>query len=54
VAPDGTQLSKSLGALLAMKTRAAYGATRVSAEQRRRASRAAQKLVDEARLRRAR
>jgi hypothetical protein len=41
----------ALGVLLGMKTKAGYGERAVSAEDRARASRRAQQLVDAARLR---
>jgi hypothetical protein len=53
VRPDGETLSSHLRALLQMKPRAEYGPIPVSAEQRKRAWRRAEKLVDAARVRRA-
>jgi hypothetical protein len=53
VRPDGKQLGRDLRALLAMKTRAGYGAPAVNAEQRKRAWRRAERLVDSARSQRA-
>jgi hypothetical protein len=44
--PDGPKHAKALGTLLAMKTRAGYSDRPVTAEQRRRAGRAAHQLVD--------
>jgi phosphosulfolactate phosphohydrolase-like enzyme len=51
VAPDGKRLGKDLRALLQMKTRAGYAAPTVSAEQRKRAWRRAESLVEAARSR---
>jgi hypothetical protein len=51
VTPDGKELSKDLRALLAMKTRAGYGAPSVTAEDRKRAWRRAESLVEAARSR---
>jgi len=42
----GKDHARALGSLLKIKTRAGYGDTPVSAEQRRRAGRAARQLVD--------
>lgn len=53
VRPDGETLSNHLRALLQMKPRAEYGPIPVSAEQRKRAWRRAEKLVDAASIRRA-
>lgn len=53
VRPDGEALSNDLRALLQMKPRAEYGPIPVSAEQRKRAWRRAEKLVDAASVRRA-
>lgn len=44
--PDGHKHAKALATLLAMKTRAGYSDRPVTAEQRRRAGRAAHHLVD--------
>ncbi len=52
VRPDGKELGADLRALLQMKSRAEYGPTPVSAEQRKRALRRSERLVDAARLRR--
>jgi hypothetical protein len=52
VSPDGKELGDSLRGLLAMKTRAGYGAPPVNAEQRKRAWRRAERLVEAARSRR--
>jgi hypothetical protein len=52
VPPDGSKLGKDLRALLQMKTRAEYAAPPVSADQRRRAWRRAESLVEAARARR--
>lgn len=52
VRPDGRELGGSLRTLLAMKTRAGYGHRQVTADQRRRAQRAADRLVRAARDRR--
>lgn len=49
VAPDGSELSKSLGVLLGMKTKAGYSARTVSADDRKRALRSAQRLATAAR-----
>jgi len=49
--PDGPQLGSDLRALLQMKTRAGYGAPAVTAEQRKRAWRRAENLVEAARAR---
>jgi hypothetical protein len=51
VMPDGKALSTDLRALLGMKTRAGYGAPPVSAEDRKRAWRRAESLVEAARSR---
>jgi hypothetical protein len=51
VAPDGKRLGNDLSALLQMKTRAAYAAPPVSADQRKRAWRRAENLVEVARSR---
>ena len=51
VRPDGKALSTDLRALLGMKTRAGYGAPPVSAEDRKRAWRRAESLVEAARSR---
>jgi hypothetical protein len=51
VAPGGKQLGNDLRALLQMKTRAGYAAPPVSAEQRKRAWRRAENLVESARSR---
>lgn len=51
VTPGGNSLVQGLAALLAMKTRAEYGHDHVSSEQRRRAGRTAERLVEEARRR---
>jgi hypothetical protein len=51
VAPDGKQLGSDLRVLLQMKTRAGYGAPSVSADQRKRAWRRAEGLVEAARSR---
>lgn len=51
--PDDDTLSKDLRALLQMKSRAGYAAPPVSAEQRTRAWRRAERLVEAARRRRA-
>jgi len=53
VSPDGKQLGNDLRALLQMKTRAGYGAPPVTADQRKRAWRRAESLVEAARARRA-
>lgn len=52
VKPDGKELGNDLRALLLMKSRAEYGPVPVSAEQRRRAWRRAERLVEAARSRR--
>jgi len=52
VTPDGDQLGKDLQALLQMKSRAGYAAPPVTVNQRKRAWRRAERLVDAARLRR--
>jgi hypothetical protein len=49
VMPDGRQLGNDLRALLQIKTRAGYAAPPVSAEQRKRAWRRAERLVEAAR-----
>ena len=49
VMPDGKQLGRDLRALLRMKTRAGYAAPPVSADQRKRAWRRAETLVESAR-----
>jgi hypothetical protein len=51
VTPGGKALGKDLRALLALKSRAGYGATSVRAEERKRAQRRAEKLVEAARSR---
>jgi hypothetical protein len=51
VPPDGKQRSKDLRTLLQMKAAAAYGAPPVSADQRKRAWRRAENLVEAARAR---
>jgi hypothetical protein len=51
VTPGGKQLGKDLRALLAIKTRAGYAAPSVSAEDRKRAGRRAESLVEAARSR---
>jgi hypothetical protein len=51
VAPGGKQLGNDLRALLQMKTRAGYAAPPVGAEQRKRAWRRAENLVESARSR---
>jgi hypothetical protein len=51
VTPGGKQLGKDLRALLAMKNRAGYGALSVRAEERKRAWRRAESLVEAARSR---
>jgi hypothetical protein len=50
--PDGPDLGNDLRALLQMKNRAEYGALPVTAEQRKRAWRRAEHLVEAARSRR--
>ena len=51
VTPDGGSLGKDLRALLQMKTRAGYGGPVVTADQRKRAWRRAENLVEAARER---
>jgi hypothetical protein len=51
VRPDGEELGKDLRALLQMKARAGYAAPPVTADQRKRAWRRAESLVDTARSR---
>jgi hypothetical protein len=51
VMPDGKQLGKDLRALLAVKTLAGYAAPTVSTEDRKRAFRRAESLVEAARSR---
>lgn len=51
VRPDGQELGKDLRALVRMKPRAEYGPIPVTAEQRKRAWRRAESLVEAARLR---
>jgi hypothetical protein len=51
VTPGGKQLGKDLRVLLAMKTLASYAAPPVSAEERKRAWRRAESLVEAARSR---
>lgn len=51
VAPDGKRLGDDLRALLQMKTRAGYAAPAVTADQRKRAWRRAESLVEAARSR---
>jgi hypothetical protein len=51
VTPGGKALGKDLRALLALKSRAGYGATSVRAEERKRACRRAESLVEAARSR---
>ena len=51
VVPGGRRLGGDLRALLQMKTKAAYGAPPVSTEQRKRAWRRAESLVEAARSR---
>jgi hypothetical protein len=51
VPPDGSRLGKDLRALLQIKTRAEYAAPPVSADQRKRAWRRAESLVEAARTR---
>jgi hypothetical protein len=53
VRPDGRELSNDLRALLQMKHRAEYGSIPVTTEQRKRAWRRAERLLDAARLRQA-
>ncbi len=52
VPPDGRKLGSDLRALLQMKARAGYGAPPVTADQRKRAWRRAESLVEAARSRR--
>jgi hypothetical protein len=52
VRPEGTELAKSLAALLGMKTRAGYSALPVTVENRKRATRQTERLVRAARDRR--
>ena len=52
VRPDGKVLSNSLRTLLVMKTRAGYSHQQVNANDRKRAQRAAERLVQTARQRR--
>ncbi len=52
VRPGGEELSGDLRALLQMKPRAEYGPVPVTGEQRKRAWRRAERLVEAARLRR--
>jgi hypothetical protein len=52
VRPDGKSLGNSLRTLLMMKTRAGYSHQQVSATDRKRAQRAADKLLNAARQRR--
>lgn len=52
VRPDGRDLGDSLRGLLTMKTRAGYSHERVSASDRKRAGRAAERLLTAARQRR--
>lgn len=49
VAPEGREASKALQALLRLKTKAGYSPRAVSADDRKRALRSAQKLVTAAR-----
>jgi hypothetical protein len=51
VAPGGKRLGEDLRVLLQMKTRAGYGAPSVTADQRKRAWRRAENLVEAARSR---
>ncbi len=53
VSPDGKRLGNDLRALLQMKSRAGYAAPPVTADQRKRAWRRAESLVEAARSRRA-
>jgi len=53
VRPDGRRLANSLRTLLSMKTRAGYSHEPVSAAERKRAQRAAERLLDAARQRNA-
>jgi hypothetical protein len=48
VRPDGPDLAKSLAALLALKTDAAYGNQPLSRDKQRRAERSAEKLIQAA------
>lgn len=52
VSPDGKQLGNDLRALLQMKSRAGYAAPPLTADQRKRAWRRAESLVEAARSRR--
>jgi hypothetical protein len=52
VRPDGVELGNDLRLLLQMKPRAEYGPIPVTAEQRKRAWRRAERLVEAARFRR--
>jgi hypothetical protein len=52
VRPDGATLSEALRTLLTMKTRAGYSHEHVSAGERKRAGRAAERLLTAARRRR--
>lgn len=52
VSPDGQELSKDLRTLLQLKPRAEYGPIAVTADQRKRAWRGAERLVEAARSRR--
>jgi hypothetical protein len=52
VRPDGEELGKDLRLLLQMKPRAEYGPIPVTGEQRKRAWRRAERLIEAARLRR--
>lgn len=52
VRPDGQELGNDLRSLLQMKHRAEYGPIPVTAEQRKRAWRRAERLIEAARLRR--
>lgn len=49
VRPDGAELTRALGILLGMKTRAGYSALAVTAESRKRAQRQTERLVRAAR-----
>jgi hypothetical protein len=49
VRPDGSELARSLRALLSIKTRAGYGAEPAAAQDRKRAQRQAERLVRTAR-----
>jgi len=51
VTPGGKALGKDLRALLALKSRAGYGAASVRADERKRACRGAESLVEAARSR---